>query len=324
MILAVLEVQDGALKKISYEVLTAARAADEALAAGGVAALVMGPGAVQAAQGVPASAAHEVLCAEGDTLSAYAGQAYAQAVLAGAEAASAQVIVFGATAFGRDIAPRVAAARSAGLLMDVTELFAQEGCLAARRPVYAGKALAEVQAAGPQAVAAVRPNAFAAQAQGGPAAPARALAVEVDPASVRARVREVRREAAGRAELSEADVVVAGGRGLKEPANFGLVEDLADALGAAVGATRAVVDAGWRPHHEQVGQTGKTVSPALYFAVGISGAVQHLAGMSSSRTIVAINRDAEAPIFKIADYGIVGDALEILPKLTEEVRRAKS
>ncbi|MDA8345641.1 MAG: electron transfer flavoprotein subunit alpha/FixB family protein [Thermaerobacter sp.] len=323
MILAVLEAQDGALKKISYEVLTAAKKTDEALSAGGVTALLIGPGAQQAAQSVPGNGVQQVLYAEGDAFAAYAPQAYAQAVLAAAQAASAQAVVFGATAFGRDVAPRVAAARSAGLLMDVTELFAKDGSLAARRPVYAGKAIAVVQAVGQTAVAAVRPNAFAAQAAEEPFAPAKALGVDVDPVSVRAKVREVRRESAGRAELSEADVVVSGGRGLKEPENFTLLEELADALGAAVGATRAVVDAGWRPHHEQVGQTGKTVSPGLYFAVGISGAVQHIAGMSSSRTIVAINRDAEAPIFKIADYGVVGDALEILPQLTQEVRRIK-
>ncbi len=323
MILAVLEAEGGALKKISFELLTAAARADEALSSGGVTALLIGPGAAAAASSVPAATAREVLCAEGVAFEHYAPQAYAQAVLAASEAASAKAIVFGATSYGRDLAPRVAAALSAGLLMDVTDLFAHEGGLAARRPVYAGKAIAQEHALGERAVAAVRPNAFAARSQGGAAAPARALAVEVEAQNVRAKVREVRRETGGRPELSEAEVIVSGGRGLKEPANFVLVEQLADALGAAVGATRAVVDAGWRPHHEQVGQTGKTVSPGLYVAVGISGAVQHIAGMSSSRTIVAINRDGEAPIFKLADYGIVGDALEVLPELTREVGRLK-
>ncbi len=323
MILAVLEAQDGALKKISHELMTAAAEADAALASGGVAALLIGPGAQEAAKAVSGAAVQEVLVVEGDAFARYSAQAYARAVLAAAQSTSAHAIVFGATSFGRDVAPRVAAALSAGLLTDVTELFAKGGALAARRPVYAGKAIAEVEATGDQCVVAVRPNAFTAKEQDGSAAPVRPLSVEVDPGSVRAKVREIRRESGGRAELSEADIVVSGGRGLKEPGNFALIEQLADALGAAVGATRAVVDAGWRPHHEQVGQTGKTVSPGLYFAVGISGAVQHIAGMSSSRTIVAINRDAEAPIFKMCDYGIVGDALEILPQLTQEVHRIK-
>lgn len=324
MILAVLEAQDGALKKISHEVLAAAHKADAALSSGGVCALLIGPGAQAAAAQAAGEGVQEVLYVEGEGFAAYASQAFAQAVLAAREAVSAQAVLFGATAMGRDVAPRVSAALNAGLLMDVTDLFAQDGRLAASRPVYAGKAIAQVQATGDIAIAAVRPNAFQPESSGGGAAPLKALAVTVAPGSVRATVREVRREAASRAELSEADIVVSGGRGLKEPENFKLIEELADALGGAVGATRAVVDAGWRPHHEQVGQTGKTVSPGLYFAVGISGAVQHLAGMSSSRTIVAINRDAEAPIFKIADYGVVGDALEILPHLTREVQKLKA
>ncbi len=320
MILAVLEAQDGGLKKISYEILAAAAQANEVLHAGGVCALLIGQQAQRSAVGVPAANCDEVLCVEGPAFAAYSPQAFALAVQAAAESTSAQAVVFGATSLGRDLAPRVSVTLAAGLLMDVTEIFAKGGHLAARRPVYAGKVIAEVECLAETSVVAVRPNAFPAAAQEGPPARTRTLTVEVDAKELRAAVREVRRQASGRQELSEADIVVAGGRGLREPANFALVEELADSLGAAVGATRAVVDAGWRPHHEQVGQTGKTVSPGLYIAVGISGAVQHVAGMSSSRTIVAINRDAEAPIFKICDYGVVGDALEISPQLTREIR----
>jgi electron transfer flavoprotein alpha subunit len=189
------------------------------------------------------------------------------------------------------------------------------------RPVYAGKALATVAADGP-VVASLRPNAFE-PAPEGAAGAVEAFDPGVPEGDLGVVVKEILAPAAKRVDLTEADIVVSGGRGLKGPENFHLVEGLAAALGGVVGASRAVVDAGWRPHAEQVGQTGKTVSPKLYVALGISGAIQHLAGMSSSRCIVAINRDADAPIFKVADYGIVGDVFEIVPALTAAVLKAK-
>lgn len=324
MILAVLEAQDAGLRKISFEVLAAARRADELQSSGGIVALLIGPGARAAAGEAAAQGVEKVLFVDGPAFSTYATEAYAKAILTARESVSAGTIVVGASAFGRDVAPRLAAALGAGLLTDVTELHLADGRLAARRAAYSQKVLADVAVRSETAIVAIRPNAFQAAAGAGGSAPVEELSVEVDASKVRARVREVRRQEAGRVDLSEADVVVAGGRGLREPENFRLVEELADALGGAVGATRAIVDSGWRPHQEQIGQTGKNVAPALYIAVGISGAVQHTAGMSSSRTIVSINRDPEAPIFQLSDYGIVGDAMEILPQLTEEVRRIRS
>ena len=194
------------------------------------------------------------------------------------------------------------------------------GAVVATRPVYAGKVLLKVKVTGTPAVLSLRPNVFT------PVQRPKAGAVEAVLADVpagRVTVREIKAAPAGSLDVAEAPIVISGGRGLKEPANFQLLEDLARAFGgrAAVGASRAVVDAGWRSHADQVGQTGKTVSPTLYIAVGISGAIQHLAGMRTSKVIVAINKDKDAPIFKVADYGVVGDLFDVLPKLTEAVKQ---
>jgi electron transfer flavoprotein alpha subunit len=218
------------------------------------------------------------------------------------------------TAIGKDLAPRVAARLGAGLVSDCVSLALKNGALEARRPMYAGKAFATVRCEGEPQMATLRPNVFALGPRDG-ARQAEVVPGKVD-GSARARVTAVAASGEGKVELSEAQVIVSGGRGLKGPEHFHLVQELGQAFGAAIGASRAVVDAGWVDHHMQVGQTGKTVSPTLYIACGISGAIQHLAGMSSSKFIVAINKDADAPIFKIANYGLVGDAFEILPRLT--------
>ena len=222
------------------------------------------------------------------------------------------------TAQGKDLAPRLAAKLGAGLASDCVALSIKDGSLVARRPMYAGKAYATVEWTGDPQIATLRANVFALGAKDA-ARQAEVKSATVD-AAARARVVETKMGGAGKVELTEAQTIVSGGRGLKGPENFPLVEKLAEAFGAAVGASRAVVDAGWVDHHYQVGQTGKTVSPNLYIALGISGAIQHLAGMSSSKVIVAINKDADAPIFKVADYGIVGDVFEIAPKLTEAAK----
>jgi len=221
---------------------------------------------------------------------------------------------------GKDVAPRVALRLDAGLASDCIALRSEGGEIIATRPVFAGKALLDVRISTPVKVFTLRPNTFDAAEESGDAR-VELRTVPLEGADLVTTVLEMK-VAAGRPDVTEADIIVSGGRGMKGPEHFQLIERLADALGAGVGASRAVVDAGWRPHDEQVGQTGKTVSPSLYIACGISGAVQHLAGMSTSRYIVAINRDKDAPIFQIADYGIVGDVFEILPALTEELKKA--
>jgi electron transfer flavoprotein alpha subunit len=222
---------------------------------------------------------------------------------------------------GKDLAPRVAARLGAGLAADCIAVAVEGGRLVATRPVFAGKAQQKVAFPGRPALLSLRPKVFPAAAGAGRTARVETLEIAWSPADARARVRSVEAAAGGSVDLTEAEIIVSGGRGLKGPEHFKVIEALAEALGATVGASRAVVDAGWRPHADQVGQTGKTVSPKLYVAIGISGAIQHLAGMSSSRCIVAINKDPEAPIFKIADYGIVGDLFEVVPALTEEVKK---
>jgi electron transfer flavoprotein alpha subunit len=230
--------------------------------------------------------------------------------------------VFSATSTGKDLAPRVAARVKQGCATDVTVLSVDGGKIIATRPVYAGKALQQVRLNGLPAIVSIRPNTFAVVAN---ARAGTQETVAVPAFTARVKVKEIKAAATATLDVAEAPVVISGGRGLKEPVNFKLLEDLAAAFGnAAVGASRAVVDAGWREHGAQVGQTGKTVSPGLYIAVGISGAIQHLAGMRTAKVIVAINKDKDAPIFKVADYGLVGDLFEILPRFTEEVKKLRS
>jgi len=318
MILVVLEGEEH-LKKISLELLGAA----EDLG-GGVTALGIGKGAEQRAREALAHGAGAALYVESPEVEAYSALAYARVVSKAAEKTGADLVLLGATSFGRDLAPRLSARLSSGLASDVVALQRDGDGYVARRPVYAGKAFAQVRVAGKPALATLRPNAFRrAEGGGGEGAP-QSLDVTFQDGDTRGAVTSVEMGGGGKVELTEADIVVSGGRGLKAPENFSLIEDLARALGGAVGASRAVVDAGWRPHPEQVGQTGKTVSPSLYIACGISGAVQHLAGMSSSKLIVAINKDADAPIFQVADYGVVGDALEVIPAMVNEIETLKS
>jgi electron transfer flavoprotein alpha subunit len=250
----------------------------------------------------------------------YDPEGCAQAIADRVKHGEYQAVVFAASATGKDLAPRVAAKLGVGVAGDLTDLRADSGGLVVTRPVYAGKALLTVRVAARPAVLSVRPNIFT-PVERPQAGAAQTVAVAVSPSRVV--VREIKAAPAGTLDVAEAQIIISGGRGLKEPANFKVLEDLARAFGggAAVGASRAVVDAGWRGHADQVGQTGKTVSPSLYIAVGISGAIQHLAGMRTSKVIVAINKDKDAPIFKVADYGVVGDLFEIVPTLTEEIRK---
>jgi electron transfer flavoprotein alpha subunit len=316
---------DGSPRPIAWEVLTAARQVASGLGSGNVTGLFIGAGITDAAQTWASGGVDRVLIADGG---GFAGPLPAPAAAALARAIEvidpAVVLVPGTTA-GRDYAPLVAARLGAGLAADCVSFAVEDGAVVATRPVLGGRALTRITFPGGEPImATVRSGSFA-KAEAGRTEPiVEMLDVALSPDDQRASLVETTPKGTGASRLDTADVVVSGGRGLKEPAQFAIVEELAEAFGAAVGATRAVVDAGWRPHHEQIGQTGKTVSPRLYVAVGISGAVQHNVGMHGSDYIVAINRDPDAPIFKIASFGIVGDLFEVVPALSAEVRNAKS
>ena len=230
-------------------------------------------------------------------------------------------IIISSTSFGRDLAPRIAIKIDAGIVVDVIEYSFDNGEFIYTRPIFAGKALLETRITKNLQVIALRPNVF--KPSDNCSGNTEVIINQISEIDSSVKTIEVK-QASGKIDVAEADIIVSGGRGMKAAENFNLIENLADVLGAATGASRAVVDAGWRPHSEQVGQTGKTVSPNLYVAVGISGAIQHLAGMRSSKCIVAINKDKDAPIFQIADYGLVADAFEILPILIEEIKKLKS
>ena len=313
--LAVLEQRDGALRKISFEVVTGAQRLGQP-----VEAVVCGAGAVQGVDQVAKFGADKIVTLTNPAFARYAPEACAQALAERAKQGGYRAIVFTASATGKDLAPRVAAKLGVAVAGDLTDLNAEGDAVVVTRPVYAGKALLKVKVASQPAVLSLRPNVFT-PVERPKAGASETVAVNVGPGRVT--VREIKAAPAGTLDVAEAQVIISGGRGLKEPANFKVLEELAHAFGgrAAVGASRAVVDAGWRAHADQVGQTGKTVSPSLYIAVGISGAIQHLAGMRTSKVIVAINKDKDAPIFKVADYGVVGDLFEIVPKLTEEIRK---
>ncbi len=318
-ILVFLEQREGQLRSVSREALGEATrlAAELGGPVTGVCCAAADPGLAALGD----AGADRVLLAKHESFAAYEGAAFAAAVAAAVEATQAKVVLLPASSLGKDLAARLAARLGVGLASDCTSLVVEGGRLVARRPVLAGKAIQKLAFPASPAIASLRPKAFAAVSGAGRAGTVEALAASVDTSLPRARVTGTSAAKGGKVDLTEAEIIVSGGRGMKGPEHFALIEQLADALGGSVGASRAVVDAGWRPHGEQVGQTGKTVSPRLYVAIGISGAIQHLAGMTSSRCIVAINKDPDAPIFKVADYGIVGDAFEVVPALTEAVRQ---
>ena len=312
-ILTFAEQREGKLRRASLEVVSEARRLAGALGAT-VTAVVIGPGSEPLSGELAAYGADRVQVFDDAALGAYATEAYARALAQAIADAKPSVVLVPFTAMGKDLAPRVAAKIGAGLASDCVGLSAPGGKLVARRPLYAGKAYATVEWAGEPQMATLRPNVFP---LGTPDTSRKAEVVKGSADSFsRAKVAAVRATAQGKVQLTEAQVVVSGGRGLKGPEHFPLVEALAEAMGAAVGASRAVVDAGWVDHQMQVGQTGKTVSPSLYVACGISGAIQHLAGMKDSKVIVCINKDAEAPIFSVADYGLEADLFVAVPELT--------
>jgi len=318
-VLAFIETQDGKLKKSAAEVMGQAQRLAGSLG-GGVDAVIAGSGVAGLADDVAALGADRVFVADSDALEAFTIDGFAPAVIKALEASSPKLLLLAASVSGKDLAPAVAAASSSAILTDVTGIEAADGKISVVKPVYAGKALAHVSATTDTVVATLRPNVFEPiAAEAGKTATVETL--DIGTPDIRTIIKEVLAKASEKLDLTEADVIVSGGRGLKDAENWHLVEELAEAVGGVVGASRAVVDAGWRPHEEQVGQTGKTVSPKLYIAIGISGAIQHLAGMRTSKCIVAVNTDPDAPIFTVADYGIVGDALEVCPVLTEELKK---
>ena len=319
-VLGVLESRDGTLRKVSYEVVTAARRLADELGGGEVHAVALSAGDLGGGDKLGTYGADRATTLTNPAFDKYSPEGFAAALAERVTSGGYAVVLFPATATGKDLAPRVAARLGVALASDVTDLAVEGGKVVATRPIYAGKALLRVRVTAQPALVSLRPNVFT-PVERSRAAKAESVAVNV-PAG-RVIIKEVKAAEAGALDVAEAPIVISGGRGLKEPANFKVLDELAQAFGgrAAVGASRAVVDAGWRPHGDQVGQTGKTVSPSLYIAVGISGAIQHLAGMRTSKVIVAINKDKDAPIFKVADYGIVGDLFEIVPRLAEEVKK---
>ncbi|HEX5408193.1 MAG TPA: electron transfer flavoprotein subunit alpha/FixB family protein [Gemmatimonadaceae bacterium] len=318
------ETRGGTLRKVALEAVTAARQIADATGGGEVHALLVGaPGVATQAERLGQYGADVVIVVENAALALYSPEVVAATAAERIRTGGYRAAVFSASAQGKDLAPRVAAKLGVSMAGDVTAFAVDGDSVVVKHPVNTGKVIATLALTGAPAVLTLRPGAVqAAEAARTPrvenAAPA------LDPAAARVVPKELITGNTAKLDLGEAPVIVSGGRGLRAPENFKLLEDLAAAFGnAAVGATRAVTDDGWRPHSDQIGQTGRLVSPDLYIACGISGAIQHLAGMRTSRTIVAVNKDREAPIFKLADYGIVGDVLEVLPALTEAVKRVK-
>jgi electron transfer flavoprotein alpha subunit len=320
-ILVVAEQSEGNFKSITHQMLgEAGRLA--AQLGGSVEAVVTGSGVSQSAAQLGALGAGKVYVADSASLAGDEPALCAPTLVELIKRTQPSVIFLGATPFGLALAPRLATHLQCALTSDCTGFSAANGQIKVTRPVYGGRAIAVFEARKLPLVASLRQNAFAPAAAGGGQAIVEAL--PVIPVTLKTKVVETNKSESGKIELTEAPIVVTGGRGMQGPENFHLVESLALLLGGAAGATRAVVDAGWRPYGEQVGQTGKTVSPSLYLAIGVSGAMQHLVGMKTSKVIVAINKDPEAPIFKVADYGIIGDALKVVPLLSEEIKKLKS
>ena len=317
-VLIFVEQRDGKSKKSSFELISASSAAGNETHA-----VIIGDSVSGLANECAQFGANKVHVVQDAVLKNYTGESYARAMVAAIKNISPEIVLGSHTPMGKDLFPLVAAHVDAALATDCTALQFAGSKLQLKRPVYSGKAMVEVEFCGSGIqMATVRPNALG---LGKPdsAKSADATSIAADFSGLKAKILEVVKGNSARPDVTEAGIVVSGGRSLKNSENFKLLEDLADTMGAAVGASRAAVDAGYRPHRDQVGQTGKVVSPSLYIACGISGAIQHLAGMRTSKVIVAINTDPQAPIFQIADYAIVGDLFQVVPALTNEVKHLK-
>lgn len=318
-ILIFAEIRDGVFKGINAELITAAHSLVQATG-GEVHIAVLGSGVEAQAAEAAKYDVSKVFTVDKPELADYSSQGYAIAMEAVIGQSAPKLVLFGATAMGKDLSARTAARVGASLLTDCTELSIEDGNLIAVRPVYSGKVYMQVMSTADIQAVSVRPNVFAPAAAAGSSSEVVGVTVDFADGAIKGKVKEIVSTAAGGKDLTESEIIVAGGRSLKSGDNFKILQELADVLGGTVGASRAAVDAGYVPHSIQIGQTGKVVNPKLYLAVGISGAIQHLVGMRTSKVIVAVNKDENAPIFEKSDYGIVGDLFEVVPKLTEEFK----
>lgn len=318
-VLVLAEVKDGNLRNVSYEAIAAAKTVSEG---GEVVGVLLGESVRNLAEGLIHYGADRVVVVENDKLSNYSSDGFSQAFIAVVNEEDPEAIIFGHTSLGKDLSPKVASKLDAGLISDVIDVEVAGDNVVFTRPIYSGKAFEKKIVTDGIIFATVRPNNIAPrdkdESRSGDVS-----TLEVEIKDLRTIIKEVVRKASEGVDLSEAKVVVAGGRGVKSADGFKPLQELADVLGGAVGASRGACDAGFCDYSLQIGQTGKVVTPDLYIACGISGAIQHLAGMSNSKVIVAINKDPEANIFKVADYGIVGDLFEVVPLLTEEFKKLK-
>ncbi len=320
-VLVLTEQRNGTFRNVSFEVVSEGRRLADQLGSE-VVAVVLGSGIDGLSAKPGFYGADKVLVGDSSLLEKYNAEAFTKTIADVVKSVDPEIVLIPATSLGKDLAPRLAAKLDVGLATDCTKLSLENGKLQAIRPMFAGKVLAGHELQSSPQMASLRPNVFPAlQPDESKTAAVEKIGLTVDAGDLKAVVKDIISGAGGKIDLTEASVIVSGGRGMKAPENFAILEELADLLGAAVGASRSAVDSDWRPHSDQVGQTGKTVSPDLYIACGISGAIQHLAGISSSKYIVAINKDPEAPIFQRADYGIVGDLFEVVPALTEELKK---
>jgi len=315
----VAEQRDGALRKISFELASTARKLADELG-DEVGAVLLGSGVEGLAGELGKYGVDKVFVADDAALEPYTTDAHAAAVAKVVKENDPAILLFGATMQGKDLSARVAGKLATGLATDCTEVKIADGKMVAIRPMYAGKCFGEVVTSTFPQMASLRPNVFPAVENAKAGAVAK-FDASLDAAQQKTKVVEVQKDTSGKVDLTEANIIVSGGRGMQGPEGYVVLEELAVILGGTVGASRAAVDSGWRPQTDQVGQTGKVVSPNLYVACGISGAIQHRAGMSSSKYIVAVNKDAEAPIFAKADYGIIDDLFKVIPELAKECKK---
>ena len=320
--MTIAEQRDGEIRKISYELVSEGRRLADSLGQE-VTTLLLGSNIKDKASTLGHYGADKVLVADDPRLEPYTTDAYVSVIAELVKANDPAILILGASVQGKDLSARLSAKLGIGMAQDCTVFAIEDGNLVATRPIYAGKAYAKMTYSDsfPQ-MATARPNVMTMnEPDTSKSAEIVDASFTLDDSAIKTKVADVMKDESGKVDLTEADKIVSGGRGMKGPEHYNILEDLADVIGATVGASRSAVDAGWRPHTDQVGQTGKVVSPNLYIACGISGAIQHLAGMSTSKVIVAINKDPDAPIFQKADYGVVDDLFKVVPPLTEEIKK---